>query len=313
MDVIREAEGAVALATLSPVILLLPVLVLLIGVVIRRQLRPLDRAASTIAQRAELSFEELPVDQLPAEVRPFVDEINRLLHRLEALIQREQQFVTDAAHALRTPLTALQLQAEVLEGGRDETEKAARLTELRSGIRRVIRLSEQLLSFARSKASAPATTAATDLQQLFQEVRQAYEPLAGAREVSLRTQAAPASVCGDLRRLTLVLGNLVDNAIRYSPRGAVVELRCGVDAGRARIEVWDEGCGLPPEELERVFERFYRVPGDPTSGSGLGLSTVDDIVRELGGTVALENRSDRSGLIAVVMLPTRAAGEPGLR
>jgi signal transduction histidine kinase len=103
--------------------------------------------------------------------------------------------------------------------------------------------------------------------------------------------------------LGLILGNLVENAIRYAPAGTAVSVRTSVAGGRARIEVWDEGVGLPPAELERVFERFYRAPGDTSNGSGLGLSTVDSIVRQVGGSVWLENRTDTSGLVAIVSLP----------
>jgi two-component system OmpR family sensor kinase len=151
MDVIHEAEAGVAMATLLPIGLLLPILAVVLGFAIRRQLKPLDGAAAAIANRPPLSLDLLPEQGMPAEVRPLVDEINRLLHRLSTAVEREQRFVTDAAHALRTPLTALQLQAEVLEGGSNSAEREARLAELRAGIRRVIRLSEQLLSLARSR------------------------------------------------------------------------------------------------------------------------------------------------------------------
>jgi len=304
MDVIREAEGGVALATLLPMVLLLPVLALVIGVVIRRQIKPLDDAAAALAHRPTASFEDLPVANLPAEVRPLVDEINRLVRRLETTVTREKQFVTDAAHALRTPLTALQLQADVLDGGKDPGEKAARLAELRTGIRRVIRLSEQLLSLARNEYAAGPITEKADLPQSLDDASQLYGAAARAAEVQVRVESnAPVAVPGNARRIALIFGNLLDNAIRYSPPGGSVQLRSSVVGGRARVEIWDEGIGLPPQELERVFERFYRAPGDKSNGSGLGLSTVDSIVRQLGGSVWLENRADANGLIAIVTLP----------
>jgi len=304
MDVIREAEGGVALATLLPMVLLLPVLALVIGIVIRRQIKPLDAAAAALAHRPAASFEDLPVANLPAEVRPLVDEINRLMRRLETTVTREKQFVTDAAHALRTPLTALQLQVDVLDGGQDPQEKAARLAELRAGIRRVIRLSEQLLSLARNESVAGPITEKTDLRQSLEDVSQLYGAAARAGDIHVHVESnAPVAVPGNARRIALIFGNLVDNALRYSPAGGSVHVRASVVAGRARIEVWDQGVGLPPQELERVFERFYRAPGDKSNGSGLGLSTVDSIVRQLGGSVWLENRADAAGLIAIVTLP----------
>jgi two-component system OmpR family sensor kinase len=304
MDVIREVEGGVALATLLPMVLLLPVLAIVIGIVIRKHVAPLDESADALSQRASASFEDLPVENLPAEVRPLVAEINRLMRRLESTVEREKQFVTDAAHALRTPLTALQLQVDVLEGGKDEKEKAARLAELRTGLRRVIRLSEQLLSLARNESAAGPIAEKTDLRESLEEVVQLYADAARARNVDVRVESvAPVSVPGSPRRLGLIFGNLVENAIRYTPVGGPVRVRTSVVGARARIEVWDEGVGLPPPELERVFERFYRAPGDTSNGSGLGLSTVDSIVRQLGGNVWLENRADTSGLIAIVTLP----------
>ena len=304
MDVIREAEGGVALATLLPMVLLLPVLALVIGVVIRKQIEPLDAAAAALAHRHAASFEDLPVANLPAEVRPLVEEINRLMRRLETTVAREKQFVTDAAHALRTPLTALQLQADVLDGGKDPGEKAARLAELRTGIRRVIRLSEQLLSLARNEYAAGPITEKTDLRHSFDDVTQFYGAAARAAEVAILVESdAPVAVPGNARRIALILGNLLDNAIRHSPPGGQVHVRSRVVGGRARVEIWDEGSGLPAQELERVFERFYRAPGEKSNGSGLGLSTVDSIVRQLGGSVWLENRTDASGLIAIVTLP----------
>ena len=216
MDVIREAEGGVALATLLPTILMLPVLVLVIGIVIRAQIQPLDRAAKTIANRQTGSFEELPLTDLPIEVRPLVEEINSLMRRLETTVAREKQFVTDAAHALRTPLTALQLQADVLDGGKTPADRADRLAELRTGIRRVIRLSEQLLSIARTESTAAAPIVdKTDLHEGLEEAIQFYAAAAQAGGVAVRLESeAPVSVPGNARRISLILGNLLDNAIR---------------------------------------------------------------------------------------------------
>jgi two-component system OmpR family sensor kinase len=304
VDVIREAEEAVGLATLLPILLLLPVLGMVIGFVIRRELRPLNAAASLIASRPPLSLELLPVEAMPREVRPLADEINRLLDRLKTAVQREQRFLTDAAHALRTPLTALQLQADVLGGARDPSEKAARLEQLRAGIRRVRRLSDQLLSLARSESTAGPLTVSTELDQALEEVLALHTAAASSREITLHADThSNARVYGNTRRLTLIFGNLLDNAVRYTPAGGQVRVCARTEDNCAKIEVWDEGCGLPPEELERVFERFYRAPGDDSNGSGLGLATVDTLVRQLGGRVVLKNRLDRTGLIATVTLP----------
>jgi two-component system OmpR family sensor kinase len=304
MDVIREAEGGVALATLLPIALLLPVLAVVIAFAIKRQLRPLNAAATSIAQRPPLSLDLLPAEGMPLEVRPLVDEINRLLRRLRTAVEREQRFVTDAAHALRTPLTALQLQADILDGGADAAERAARLTELRAGIRRVIRLSEQLLSLARSESESGPITVTTELDTTLAEVVAFYRDAAQAAGIDLQVEAVSgARVYGNARRLTLIFGNLLDNSLRYTPAGGHIRIRAAVQDNLARIQVWDEGCGLPPEDLERVFERFYRASAGESDGSGLGLATVEALVRQLGGHVSLENRLDHAGLVATVTLP----------
>lgn len=311
MDIIREAEGGIALATLLPIALLLPVLALVIGFAIKRQLRPLNAAAATIALRPPLSLDLLPDEGMPAEVRPLVDEINRLLRRLRTAVEREQRFVADAAHALRTPLTALQLQAEILDGGADADEKAARLAQLRAGIRRVIRLSEQLLSLARSESERGAINVTTELDPTLVEVAAFYGAAAQAREIDLQVEAiSGATVYGNARRLTLIFGNLLDNALRYTPVGGHIRIRSAAVNDHARIQVWDEGPGLPPQELERVFERFYRGPGEQGIGSGLGLATVQTLVQQLGGSAILENRVDHHGLVATITLPLAAQPEP---
>jgi two-component system OmpR family sensor kinase len=315
MEEIREAENNIALATLLPIAILLPVLAAVLGLVIRRQLRPLDEATATIAKRPPLSLDLLPEEQIPAEIQPLVEEINRLLRRLRTAVEREQRFVTDAAHALRTPLTALQLQAEILDGSGDVQEKAARLNELRAGIRRIIRLSEQLLSLARSESESGPITVSSDLDSALAEVVAFYQAAAHAREVDLQIEGiSGARVFGNARRLTLIFGNLLDNALRYTSPGGHVRIRATTLDAQARVEVWDEGPGLSPQDLERVFERFYRGAAELGTGSGLGLATVRTLVDQLGGSVMLDNRQDHHGLVATVTLPLAAqtAADPGI-
>jgi signal transduction histidine kinase len=304
MDVILEAEGGFALATLLPLGLLLPILAIVLGWAIRRQLRPLNSTTAAIAARPALSLELLPTEGLPTEVSPLVDEMNRLLRRLSTAVEREQRFVTDAAHSLRTPLTALQLQAEILDGGDGPQERASRLSELRAGIKRIIRLSEQLLSHARSQAETGPITTTTELDPTLREIAAFYAATAQAKGINIELEAdSGAHVYGNARRLTLIFGNLLDNSLRFTPPGGTIRIRSHTHDATARVEVWDEGCGLAPDELERVFERFYQGTGSENSGSGLGLATVAALVRQLNGAVRLENRHERSGLVAIVTLP----------
>jgi len=306
VDTREDQAEAAALAAFLPVLVLLPVLALVIAFVIRALLQPVRDVAATVARRDAFAREALQAEGLPAEVMPLVTEINRLLERQNEAVQRERHFIADAAHALRTPLAALQLQADVLDGSDDPAERARRLSELRAGIQRAARLSEQLLSLARieSDTDTDGVGQAVDLDAVLREVQALYQSAAEPQQVTLRLDAhSHARVRGDQRRWLLIFGNLLDNALRYSPRGGRIELLTAAEGTAARMEIWDEGSGLDEDQLERVFERFYCAPGSGSTGSGLGLATVRTLVRQLGGEVTLHNRTDRSGLIARVILP----------
>jgi len=303
-----QAEAA-ALAAFLPVFVLLPVLALVIALVIRALLQPVREVAAAVSRRDVLSGEALQASALPLEVAPLVEEINRLLARQGQALQRERHFIADAAHALRTPLAALQLQADVLDGSTDPLERAARLKELRAGIQRATRLTEQLLSLARVESLGDAPATVVDLHWGLQEVHALYAPLAAAAGVALEITAnAAATVYGDPPRLLLICGNLLDNAVRHTPPGRRVEMSSAMDGAMVRIEIRDEGPGLEPDQLQRVFERFYTVPGRDDAGNGLGLATVETVVKQLGGSVSLHNRTDRSGLVARVLLRPAPGG-----
>lgn len=310
-EVRRESAVGAALGALLPVVVIIPALGLLITLIVRSQLRPITRAAQAIAERPPLALDPLPTDGLPAEFRPLVDEINQLLARQRTAISREQRFLSDAAHALRTPLTALQLQVDVLNGSSDPEERVRRYEELRAGIRRVVRLTGQLLALAREESGDGVAGEHASLAQGLSDAQAVYSMVAAERGITLTNDSpVDARVRGSPHQLILILGNLLDNALRYSPRGSLVEMRSSLDAGRVLIEVRDEGPGLPAGELDRVFERFYRSPNDETHGNGLGLATVRALVQQIGGQVWLENRVDHSGLAARVYLPV-AEGPQG--
>lgn len=310
MEVRDELAADAVLTALLPIILTLPVLGLIIGLVIKRQLQPLREIAADVAGRTALVFDPLPAANLPAEVRPLVEEINRLLARLESMVENDQRFIADAAHALRTPLTALSLQADVLEGSRDAAENALRLRELRAGISRAVRLSNHLLAIARNEVGAGPVSATTALDAALTECCALYRDAAEVRFVRLRlTAQSGAIVPGDERHLALLAGNLIENALRYSPTGGEVLVSSWVEGTSAVFEVIDEGRGLPKDQLEAVFERFHRGADETLEGSGLGLAAVRSIALRLGGSVRLANRRDGQGLIARVQLPClKAAG-----
>jgi two-component system, OmpR family, sensor kinase len=304
VDVRDDQAEAAALAALLPILLIMPVLAIVIALVIRALLKPVRDLASTVARRDALAAGPLDSRGLPSEVSPLVEEINKLLARQGEAAQRERDFIADAAHALRTPLAALQLQADVLEGSPDPLERAARLADLRAGIQRAARLSAQLLNLARSESSADLEIAAVDLDSCLQEVRALYDPAASLAAIDLALDVhSHARVRADVRRLLLIFGNLLDNALRYTPAHGRIELSALRSGDTATVEVRDRGPGIPPAEIARAFERFRKRPDDSRAGSGLGLATVNNLVRQLGGSVSLHNRADGDGLIARVCLP----------
>ncbi len=240
----------------------------------------------------------------PRKLRRWWRRLNKLLTRQREAAQRERTFIADAAHALRTPLAALQLQADVLEGSPDPAERAVRLAELRAGIQRATRLSAQLLELAHTESNAAVEAMAVDLDAALTELYALYDPAAALASIELALDVhSQAQVHADVRRLLLIFGNLLDNALRYSPAHGRIELSARLSAGTATIEVRDQGPGIPEAEIPRVFERFRKAPDDHRAHSGLGLATVQSLVRQLGGSVSLHNRIDGQGLVARVSLP----------
>lgn len=302
LEVRRESAAGAALAALLPVALIIPALGLIISLQVRRQTGQVARAAEQIATRPPLSLEALPVDSLPTEVQPLISELNRLLDRIREASAREQRFVADSAHALRTPLTALRLQADVLDGSIDPGERQRRVQELRAGIGRVVRLSTQLLDLARHEREPGPGTESDDLAEVLQDVVALYAPVASRQHVSVQVRYAESAfaVRADGSTLQLILGNLLDNAIRYSPLGGEVNIQLQPRANVVEVRIVDAGPGIPEEHLPHVFERFFRVPGDGTSGNGLGLATVAAAAQRIGATVVLENRTESPGLLAIV-------------
>lgn len=296
----RAAE--LALRTLAPFALLLPLLALLIWLAVGVALKPLGRLAALVKARGVHSLEPLPQTPLPEEVQPLVAALNELLGRLDAARGRERDFMADAAHELRTPLTALYLQLGTLARAGSDAERAAAMQELAEGVQRAIRLVEQLLSLAREAPRQSRERAPVALAPLAREIVAELVPLADARHVDLGLSAAqPLSVIADPDALRTLLRNLVDNAVRYSGEGGRVDVAVEADgAGHATLTVSDSGPGIPSAEHARVFDRFYRRAGTGPPGSGLGLAIVKAIADAHAATVTLGSGPDGRGLRVVV-------------
>lgn len=294
------ALGAAGSAAL-PVLAAIPILALVLTLVIRRALRPLTMAAEKVARRPPDALAPLALDNLPAEVEPFVQEIDRLMGRLAVTLETERRFLADTAHALRTPVAALQLQADVLATAKDPDAQRERAVELQAGVRRIVRLVTQLLDWV--KRDAPVQSAATcEIASVLHGVVDLYENAAATAQVRVELAADGAPRChAAATDLAIVFANLLDNAIRVSPAGGAVGISVSADAADIHVEIRDEGPGIPIRELERVFERFYQGTS-AVGGAGLGLATARRIVERFKGSIGLANRDGR-GLVARVTLP----------
>lgn len=289
-----------ALEAAEPVAILIPVSAVLLWFAVWLALRPLQRVVEAIVSQDEDNLAELPLLQVPAELRPLIASMNGLLARLREAFAARQRFVQDAAHELRTPLTALTLQVENL---RDLPGSSQDLARLEAGLQRMHRLVQQLLRLARQEAATDGGDK-VELDEALRQCLQDFVPLAAARRIDLGlTAAEPVRAEVDSHDLRGVLDNLLENALRYTPPGGRIDVTLTRTENGPRIEILDTGPGIPDELLERVFDRFYRVPGNGAEGSGLGLAIARHAAERAGLRLELRNRTDRSGLLARVQFP----------
>ncbi len=286
-----------ALRTLIPLLALLPLLIWLSVRIVRAELAPVRHLAQTLDEQPAERPAALSEDGMPDEIAPFIRAINRLLERVARLMTEQRRFIADAAHELRSPLTALSLQAQNLEKADTLVAMHERVAPLRAGIERSRRLTEQLLNLAKSQAST-ATGTVMNVSDMARELIAEYLPLAESRAIDLGLEDTGNIVlAAEPQMLHLVLKNALDNALRYTPAHGEVTLRLYTEGEDAVIEVEDSGPGVPVAQRERVFDPFYRIEGVGGEGSGLGLAIVRDAAARLGGTVSLHDRRDGAGLV----------------
>ncbi|MDB5754525.1 MAG: two-component sensor histidine kinase [Massilia sp.] len=309
MAVRRNMAGNLALRTVGPIALMMPILMLVVWWVVSVSLRPVARVRKQVAARQADDLSPVSEVGLPDEVRPLVQELNLLFGRVRTAFDAQHNFVADAAHELRTPLAALKLQAQGLERADSPETRQLAVSRLTAGIERATRLVEQLLVLARQEASAAGGAKAGQVA-LADLARRTVGDLAGVAQhngVDLGLHHADeASVDGQDDALMILLRNLVDNAIKYTPAGGTIDVSVRADAGGASVVVEDSGPGIPEEERERVFDRFYRIAGSEASGSGLGLAIIKAIAERHGATLVLGRSERLGGLKAVVAFPKRA-------
>ena len=288
VDIRQRLAAHAAWRSVVPLLLTTPIAALAIWWLAARNLAPIERLAREVRTRDARSLAAVPTAGLPDEIAPLASALNALLARLSSSLDSQRAFVADAAHELRSPLTALKLQLELLRRADDaETREAARIA-IGEGIGRASRLVEQLLALARSEPDAVLPVERVDLAAVARQAIDDTTPFADSRSVSITLIAhGGACVKGDPVALNLLVRNLVDNAVRYSPTASRVEVRVRQQSGEVVLEVDDAGPGIPDAERERVFDRFYRRADAAGAGSGLGLAIVRSVASAHAATVRL--------------------------
>ncbi|AVD82999.1 two-component sensor histidine kinase [Pseudomonas sp. SWI6] len=305
-DVRYDLIDRIVRHTLMPFLLGSLVLALLVWAAIGWGLKPLQNMATVIRARHAESLEPLQLVPLPAELEPMQAAINRLLAQIDEMLRREHRFIADAAHEMRTPLAILRLHAQNALAAASEAERQKALTYLIGGVDRLARVVNQLLTLARLEPQlGPRDWQPVDLAEVVTDTLADLTPwmLARGLEPSLDIAEADYRVSADAGALGIAIQNLVTNAADHSPAGGRVSVRLRREGQTVRLDVDDEGPGIEPVNLKRVFERFYSK--DAPNGAGLGLSIVAAIMSRVGGSVQLDNRAPH-GLRATLRLPTKS-------
>jgi signal transduction histidine kinase len=301
LQIRKKLAAGAALRSVAPLLLIAPAMALVIWWLAAQTLAPLRRLADGVRARDEQSFQPLAMQGLPDEVFPLVNALNGLLQRLSSSLGAQRAFVSDAAHELRSPLTALKLQMQLLRRASDEHARTQAVEALNDGIDRAARLVEQLLTLARSEPGAPTPKPLLlDLSEVVRAAVAETVPFALSRGSQLLLFAdEPVWIVGDAPALTALARNLADNAVRYSPGGSRVELRVSIEQDAALLQVDDAGPGIPAQEHERVFDRFYRHSVSDEAGTGLGLAIVRSVAERHAAQVSL-GQSPLGGLRVTV-------------
>jgi signal transduction histidine kinase len=271
--------------------------------VIHASLRPVVAMRRTIAARDPLDLAPLHGGELPDEIRPLIDSFNQLLARLDRAVRNERQFLSEAAHELRTPLAALLTHAQVAQRSKTPEEAEAPLRQLVQSAERSARLSQQLLDSARLDAERSAERTTIELADIVAVVTHELDAIAAHKRQSIALDAEPCAILGNVDDLGILIANLVDNAVRYTPCGGRIAVRCLAAGAAAQLQVLDDGPGVAAADRERIFDRFFRVAGSQQRGSGLGLSLVARIAAAHDAAIATGAGLDGRGFGITVSFP----------
>ena len=297
-----ELVYGLTVSQVLPWLLLLPVLLSVMAWAVRRALSPVHQLARELSGRKAEDLRPVPDDRAPAELKPLLGAMNGLFARIEQLLLRERRFTADAAHEMRTPLAVLRAQWDVVRRSTSAAERAQAEAKLNAGLDRMGRLVTQMLSLSRVESGVvPALASEVQWQGIVEQAMSDCLALAERRRIELACEWPPRGIhplplLGDEHLLTVLLRNLLDNAVRYAPPGTTVVLRFGSE----HLEVENAGPALSPEQLARLGERFYRPDGQHEGGSGLGVSIVRRIAELHGLELSFETGGGGQGVKAVL-------------
>lgn len=308
-DVREELVGKIALGNLYPSLLALPVLLLLLAWVLQRGMRPLVQLDRYIQQRDKDNLDPIVLANTPQEISPIVESLNGLLVRLRRSLESERRFTATASHEMRTPVSVLKVNVQNALKARDEQERIQLLHELDAGVDRTGRLINQLLTMSRLEQDDHGyALQEIDLLPVLREEIAALYPLALQKQqnIELTSDVSCLPLLTVPQLVPLVVRNLVDNAIKYAPPAGRILVSARAEGDSVQISVEDSGPGVPPEEQQKIFERFYRIQNGAVSGSGLGLAIVRRTVELLGGEVRVSTSASLGGLCIQVTIPVKS-------
>ncbi|MEJ0039139.1 MAG: sensor histidine kinase [Gammaproteobacteria bacterium] len=290
----------------------LGIVLAVIAIGVRLALAPLREVREQIAQRSARDLAPLPLERVPVEIRSIVETLNRLFNTVSESATAQRRFLESAAHQLRTPLTGIQAQLELMAADEADASKQQRLALMLEAARRLAHTTQQLLTLARSDEAANLRWELVDvnLAVIVENIVADRVVTADRAGVDLGAEIRPAAVKGVGWLLNEAVGNLANNAIAHAPAGTQVTVRCGVHQGAAFVEVTDSGGGIPPEERERVFERFVRGSNARGTGSGLGLAIVREVAQLHGATIDMDRGPNGEGTSVTLWFPVVSAPPP---
>jgi len=299
----HRIAATLAFRTVAPMLLTVPILMFLVWRVVHAALEPIERIRAQLSSRRGNQLQSLSSDGLPSEIVPFVDEVNSHYARVNSTFASQRRFVADAAHELRSPVAALKLQLELLERTKETDQHELVMRRLKGGVERAARVVDQMLALEHqlSAQTNPQAMGTVHLQDVIQKTVAEAGELAHAKPINIRVAGNNhLAVAGDFEMLCILLRNVLDNAIKYTPAHGSIQISTHLDRGRVCLQVADSGPGIQAEHIDRIFDRFYRVPGATGTGSGLGLSIVSEIAAIHNATLTVENIPGGRGLLLTV-------------